>query len=178
MDQLRILVENDQLLTPGSHEAPVPTIELGRTNRRYVAIESAGRDLVKVEEDALREMDALGRQQTEWEMLKGVLGREMTLAYLVSPDAKQPRLSFHTEAHAAVETVGARIGLAETTLVLDANGAYRAQQVLRMDNATEQFPRNPAARGRRALGGPRGGRTGSSRRDSPARPISAARGFR
>ena len=53
--------------------------------------------------------------------------------------ARQPRLSFHTEAHAAVETVGVRIGLAETTFVLDANGAYRAQQVLRMDNTTEQL---------------------------------------
>ncbi len=139
MDQLRILVENDQLLTPGSHEVPIPMVELGRTNRRYVALESAGRDPVKVEDEKLRELDALGRQQREWEMLKGVLGREMTLAYLVAPDARQPRLSFHTETHAAVETVGARIGLAETTLALDANGAYRAQQVLRLDNTTEQF---------------------------------------
>ena len=63
----------------------------------------------------------------------------MTLAYLVAADARQPRLRFHTEPRAAVETVGAAIGLAETTLVLDANGAYRAQQVLRVDNSTEQF---------------------------------------
>jgi hypothetical protein len=139
MDQLRVLVENDRLLTPRSHEVPVPIVEIGRTNRQYVAIESAGRDSVKVEEEKLQELDALGRQQKEWETLKGVLGREMTLAYLVAPNARQPRLSFHTEAHAAVEIVGARIGLAETTLALDANGAYRAQQVLRMDNATEQF---------------------------------------
>ena len=139
MDQLRILVENDRLLTPGAHEAPIPTVELGRTNRRYVAIESAGRDQVQVDEDSLREMEALGRQQREWEMLKGTLGREMTLAYLVAADARQPRLRFHTEQRAAVETVGAAIGLAETTLVLDANGAYRAQQVLRVDNSTEQF---------------------------------------
>ena len=114
-------------------------MELGRTNRRYVAIESAGRDQVQVDEDSLREMEALGRQQREWEMLKGTLGREMTLAYLVAADARQPRLRFHTEQRAAVETVGAAIGLAETTLVLDANGAYRAQQVLRVDNSTEQF---------------------------------------
>ena len=46
---------------------------------------------------------------------------------------------FHTEPHAAVATVKARIGLAETTLVVDDNGAYRAELVLRMDNATEQF---------------------------------------
>ena len=139
MDQLRILVENDRLLTPGSHEAPIPTVELGRTNRRYVSIESVGRDPVKVEEDALREMNSLERRQAEWKTLAGILGREMTLAYLVSPDAHQPRLSFHTEMHAAVKTVGARIGLAETTLVLDGNGVYRARQLLRLDNATEQF---------------------------------------
>ena len=139
MDQFRILVENDRLLTPGEHAAPIPTVELGRTNRRYVAIESAGRDQVQVDESGLREMEALGRQQREWEMLKGTLGREMTLAYLVAADARQPRLRFHTEQRAAVETVGAAIGLAETTLVLDAFGAYRAQQVLRVDNSTEQF---------------------------------------
>ena len=34
---------------------------------------------------------------------------------------------------------GARIGLAETRLVLDANGAYRAAVRFRMDNSTEQF---------------------------------------
>ena len=27
MDQLRVLVENDRLLTPGTHEAPIPTVE-------------------------------------------------------------------------------------------------------------------------------------------------------
>ena len=70
MDQLRVLVENDRLLTPGSHEAPIPTVELGRTNRRYVAIESAGRDEVVVDADNLREIDPLGRQQKEWETLQ------------------------------------------------------------------------------------------------------------
>jgi hypothetical protein len=164
MDQLRVLVENDRLLTPGGHEAPIPTVENGRpekgdsphlgeapsarqmgtvpifrTNRRYVAIENAGRDEVVVDESKLRELEKLGRSQKEWEMLKGILGREMTQAYLVAPDARQPRLAFRTEARAAVQTVGARIGLVETTLVLDANGAYRAQQVYHLDNTTEQF---------------------------------------
>ena len=47
--------------------------------------------------------------------------------------------SFHTQTHAAVATVKARIGLAETKLVVDANGAYRGELALRVDNATEQF---------------------------------------
>ena len=67
-----------------------------RTNRRYVMIENAGRDEVVVEEDKLREMDALGPRQKQWETLKAILGHEMTMAYLASPDARQPRLSFHT----------------------------------------------------------------------------------
>ena len=162
MGQLRMLVENDRLLTPGAHEAPIPTVELGRTNRRYVAIESAGRDEVKVDEDRLREMDALGRQQKEWEMLKGILGREMTLAYLVAPDARQPRLRFHTEQRAAVETVEAahrpgrdHAGARRQRGLSGPTGAPRRQR-------HRAVPGNPAARGRRALDGPRGRRAGQA----------------
>ncbi|MCP3904640.1 MAG: MFS transporter, partial [Planctomycetes bacterium] len=45
---------------------------------------------------------------------------------------------FRLRRREAVRTAGARIGLAETMLVLDANGAYRARQTYRMDNFTEQ----------------------------------------
>ena len=68
----------------------------------------------------------------------------------------------HRAARAAVETVGAAIGLAETTLVFDANGAYRAEQVLRVDNSTEQFLEIRLPEGARALDGPRGGRAGQT----------------
>ena len=150
MGQLRVLVENDRLLTPSAHEAPVPVIEqtaeaakgtvpFFRMNRRYAAIENAGRDEVVVDRKLLREVEPLSSRQKDWEHLREVLGREMTMAYLVSPDAKNPRLAFHTESHAAVATVKASIGMAETTLAVDANGAYRAAETLRMDNATEQF---------------------------------------
>ena len=139
MDELHVLVKNDLLLTPGSHEAPVPVVELGRTNRRYVVIQNAGRDEVVVESAKLRDVEPLAARQKEWEMLKGTLGREMTMAYLVSSDAREPRLPFHTESRAAVATMKARIGLAETTLLIDDNGAYRAEQVYHMDNATGQF---------------------------------------
>ena len=84
-------------------------------------------------------MEPLSNRQKEWATLRDILGREMTMAYLVAADAREPRLAFHTESHAAVTTVKARIGLAETTLVVDDNGAYRGQLILRMDNATEQF---------------------------------------
>jgi hypothetical protein len=139
MGQLHVLVENDRLLTPGSHELPIPTIETGRANRRYAVIENAGRDEVVVEPKKLREMEPLASRQKEWAALRDILGRELTLVYLVAADAREPRLAFHTESHAAVTTVKARIGLSETRLMVDDNGAYRGQVTLWMDNATEQF---------------------------------------
>ncbi len=165
MGQLHVLIENDRLLTPGSHNVPIPTIETGpekgdsphlperpggsfaqmgtvpffRMGRRYAVIENAGRDEVAVESNNLREMEPLGNRQKEWTALRGILGREPTMAYLVVTDAREPRLAFHTESHATVTTVKAHIGLSETTLMVDDNGAYRGQVVLRMDNATEQF---------------------------------------
>ena len=60
-------------------------------------------------------------------------------AYLVQPGAGQPRLSFHLQRHEDVETAGARIDLAQTTIVVDANGAYRAKVELSLDNSSEQF---------------------------------------
>ena len=143
--QLRVLVENDRLLTPGSHEVPIPVVEetgtvpFFRMNHRYATIERAGRDEVVVEPGRLRKMEALGRGQKQWETLTAVLGHEMTMAYLAASDARQPRLGFHTQSHAEVATVKARIGLAETTLAVDGAGAYRGQLALRVDNATEQF---------------------------------------
>ncbi|HUU92278.1 MAG TPA: hypothetical protein VM238_13850, partial [Phycisphaerae bacterium] len=137
MDELRVLIENDRLLAAGTHDAPIPIVETGRTDRRYVALESAGRDEVLVEtRDGL---ERLSRQQKEWATVAGMLRGGMTQAFIVSPGAEAPRLAFRTKQRAAVETVGARIGLARTDLVMDSSGAYRAQQVYRIDNRTEQF---------------------------------------
>ena len=43
------------------------------------------------------------------------------------------------KSHEDVETAGARIDLAQTTIVVDANGAYRAKVELSLDNSSEQF---------------------------------------
>ena len=136
MGQLRVLIENDRLLTGTPQEAPIPVVETGRTDRRYAAVESAGRDEVVVKAEGL---DPLSRQQKEWAAVAGMLRGGMTQAFIVTPTAEAPRLVFHTKERAAVETVKARIGLAETVLVLDAHGAYRGRQVYRIDNRTEQF---------------------------------------
>jgi hypothetical protein len=137
MDNLRVLVENDRLLAPGDHEAPIPVVETGRTDRRYVALENAGRDeVVAARTDGL---ESLSHQQKEWAAVAEMLRGGMTQAYLVTAGAERPVLQFHTTERAAVETAGARIGLAQTVLVMDPSGAYRAAQVYRLDNRTEQF---------------------------------------
>lgn len=137
MNQLRVLVENDRLPGPGVHEAPIPVVETGRTDRRYVALETAGRDEVVL--DATDDLEPLSRQQKEWATVAGFFRGGMTRAFIAKTDAAGPRLAFHTTERAAVETAGARIGLAQTVLVLDASGAYRAQQTYTINNATEQF---------------------------------------
>ena len=48
-------------------------------------------------------------------------------------------MRFKTTQRQVVQTAGARIGLAETQLACDANGAYRAQQIYHVDNNTEQY---------------------------------------
>jgi hypothetical protein len=139
MDRLRVLVESERLLTPGGdgHRAAIPRVETGSVQRRYVAMENAGRDeLVVASHDGL---DPLSRRQREWQAITAILQGGLTEAYLARSDDDDPSLVFRTKQRQAVETAGARIGLAQTMLVLDDNGAYRAAQVYRMDNSTEQY---------------------------------------
>jgi len=140
MGELRVLVENDRELTGEAHVAPIPVVRTGRTVRQAVALQSAGRDEVVVDRGQLAGLEPLGRRQSRWEELRDVLGG-LTEAYLVTAgaEAPRPRLVFQTKERKAVQTVGARIGLAETNLVFDPTGAYRAEQIYRLDNATEQF---------------------------------------
>ena len=137
MDQLRVLVEHDRGLTLDEYEAPLATVETGRTDRRYIALQSAGRDEVSIVSQ--EGLEALGRQQASFQRVADLLESRLTQVYLVNPGAAAPKLVFQTRGRQTVETAGARIGLAETALVLDAQGTYRAAQIYRLDNATEQY---------------------------------------
>ena len=141
MGQLRVLVENDRLLKRDqSYAAPIPVVdEKGwRTDRQYVSLQSAGRDEVEIDEPVA--LEPLSPQQKQWEVLRSKLaGGSITRAYLVIAGDKPPRLKFKTKTREAVQTSGARIGLAEAILVLDSHGAYRAEQSYHVDNTTEQF---------------------------------------
>ncbi len=137
MGQVRVLVANDRLPTPGVHAAPIPVVETGRTNRQFVALKSAGRDEVSVHSAV--GLEPLERNQGQWRELTAALGADVTLAYMVAAGGRRPRLEFNAVRREDVQVAGASIGLAETMLVLDADGAYRAAAIFHTNNATEQF---------------------------------------
>ncbi|MCE9605146.1 MAG: hypothetical protein K8U03_09630 [Planctomycetia bacterium] len=137
MDQLRVLVESDRLRTSLEQSAPIPLPETGRIEGRFVTLEGFGRDELVV--DKTTGLEPLGRQQQQWQVVAGLLRGGATQAYRVEPTAVDPQLTYTTRSRATVETVGARIGLAETTLVVDEFGAYRGVQTYRVDNKSEQF---------------------------------------
>ena len=137
MGSLRVLVENDRLLSSDKYTVPATVVETGQTDHRYITLESAGRDEIVI--DSHDGVDPISQEQAEWRMLTALLGRGLTQAFLVQPGADRPMLTLHAQDRAAVETAGARIGLAKATLVVDANGAYRGAQLYRVDNSLEQF---------------------------------------
>jgi hypothetical protein len=139
MGLLRVLVENDRQLENTPQEVPIPKVNDVSVSRRYVTLESYGRDEIIVDPAKLSGLEKLLQGQKEWSHLKDLLGRAVTFAYLVAPDAGKPTLVYKSNERSAVQTAGARILLAETALLMDANGAYRAQQSLRLFNSTEQF---------------------------------------
>ncbi len=135
--ELRIVVENDRLLTGEKQSAPIPVLETGTTERRYVALESSGRDEVNVVTQT--GLETLGRRQREWKMVAPLLRGGATDAFIVMPGAEGPALVFKTVRRETVDRVGARIGLGRTVLLFDSTGAYQGVQAYRVSNSTEQF---------------------------------------
>ncbi|MEZ6119196.1 MAG: hypothetical protein R3C28_21860 [Pirellulaceae bacterium] len=134
----RVLVLRDRLLTDEAQEVAIPTISDADILQQFVTLESAGRDEVVVEQ--VVSLNALSEQQQQWRTLAETLGEHLTQAYLVEPNQTDAaKLTIKTARRAQVETVGARISLAECTLVVDQHGAYRGQQIFFVDNFTEQF---------------------------------------
>ncbi len=134
MDVIRVVVEHDQLLTPDAFAAAIPVVETGTVEQQYVTLQNSGRDeVVTVDTTGL---DELTRQQNAWRALADL---EITQGFSVRRDATAPRLAVQTRQRQVMQTVDARIGFAETILVVDANGAYRARQQLRVENSTEQY---------------------------------------
>jgi hypothetical protein len=135
--QFRVLIEHDRLVTDDLQPAVIPAIETGRTEQRFVTLESLGRDELVVEKPT--GLEPLTRQQQAWGKLAALLGENILMAYQVSGEVAAPRLTYRPQKREAVQTAGARIALSETEMVVDAAGAYRAKQIYHVDNGTEQF---------------------------------------
>jgi hypothetical protein len=136
-DELRILLQHDLPLTTALHRVEVPRVQDVLEATHYVVLEGAGRDELIV--DSATELQRLGPQEAAWRQLQTLLPGQLTHAYEVHRGAATPGLQFKLQDRARVQTTGARIGIAEALVVIDAAGAYRASQVYRLDNSTERF---------------------------------------
>lgn len=134
----KVLLSHDRLISAKEQAVQLPVLEAGSPQRRFLSLESAGRDEVIVE--ATKELDSLTRGQQAFNELVSVLGGDnFTQAYTATSTTAGPSLTLSLKERATVETAAARIGLAETLLVVDRAGAYRARQIYRVDNSSEQF---------------------------------------
>ncbi|MEC8410350.1 MAG: hypothetical protein VXZ55_01945, partial [Planctomycetota bacterium] len=107
--------------------------------QRFVALENTGRDELLVEEASLRGLTEVGPQETRWKELTSILGESISSAFVTDNSTSFPELTIQTLKREQVERAGARIGLAQTTLVVDEQGGYRAHVEFRMTNADEPF---------------------------------------
>jgi hypothetical protein len=133
----RVQILHDQILADGATTLRMPVLETGSRHRRYLILESAGRDEVEVAN--VQAMESLTREQQAFVELARILGPKITQAFVASEDKTDASLAISLQKRETVETAGARIGLAETFLVLDPSGAYRAKQTYRVDNSSEQY---------------------------------------
>ena len=137
MGQIQVLIKHDRLLSDDAQTAPIPIVEDAEMTSRFVVLESAGRDEVVVEE--LEGLDSLTRQQTNRALVSDLLQDGNQQAFVVRGNASDPRLRFRNRPRTAVQTAGALIGKAETRLVMDGSGAYRARVTFQVNNDTEQY---------------------------------------
>ena len=140
MNEFRVLIRNNRELVSGkSYPATIPNILTGTVLNQYVVLENAGSlDELQVDSETLAGMRKISRQNREWANLAEILGGNATEAWLVA-EKSSPKLSFLMVRRETVRMSGARIGLAETRVVLGENGDYLAEQIYRIDNKTEQF---------------------------------------
>ena len=77
------------------------------------------RDATEVIVTEAEGVNELNRPQALWRRLADVLGDRITKAYLIDGAEETPRLRYQTRQRKLVETAGARIRLAETSVSVD-----------------------------------------------------------
>jgi len=130
--QVRILLEQNR---QPEAETPVQLPQCAWPLTACLLLENSGRDEITAGE--LRGLSEWNMQAVLPDFLRGLLKSPNRQAWLAveSPAG----LIFHLRERNAVETAGARIGLSNAILLLDAGGSCRAEQTFHIDNRTEQF---------------------------------------
>jgi hypothetical protein len=134
-----VILEHDRLLSADRQTVALPVIETGRTDRRLLALENAGRDELVIAPADVAGLAPVTRHEQAWRDLTAVLGTQLTQAYAALDSAERPQLAFSLLRRQEAERSRARIGLATTALVVDASGAYRAEVEYRVTNSSEQY---------------------------------------
>lgn len=134
----RIVIEQDRSLVLGPQPAPIPVIETGETNYQYVTLQNAGRDEITIAN--ADGFEALTRGQSQWQAMANKFGSgDFTLAHVLRDAERAQDFQYEAKRRLVVETSGARIGLAETVMIVDGGGGYRAAQRFKVDNRTEPY---------------------------------------
>jgi hypothetical protein len=134
----RVVVENDRQWVGAQQPIPLPEFDTGVSQQRFVTLQNAGRDELKVLPSA--DFEQLNPQLSQFTVLMQKLGgAELTMAYIAKSEISSPQLNYETNQREAVETVAASIGFAKTSMIVDASGAYRALQNFQVNNRSEQY---------------------------------------
>ncbi|MEZ6087612.1 MAG: hypothetical protein R3C05_06225 [Pirellulaceae bacterium] len=137
LGDVRTLVRDNRLPDETVQSVPIPIIETGQTQGRFVTLENEGRDEVVIDEP--KGLESLGRLHTQRRVLADIFDNTLGDAFVVNAAADDPSLTFRLRPRSEVQTAGARIGKAETILMVDASGTYRAAVEFRVNNDIEQF---------------------------------------
>jgi hypothetical protein len=138
METYRVVIENDRQLADADQVVPMPIVETGETVQRYVTLQNAGRDELKVIPG--EEFERLHPQLSQYAKLaQKIGGGEMTMAYMAKKGIVNPTLTYGVTQRQAVDTVAASIEFAKTMMVVDSSGAYRALQNFQVNNRSEQY---------------------------------------
>jgi hypothetical protein len=139
--QIQVLVENDRVLhdqdldETNLQRAPIPLLETGQTDNRWVTIDSSGDEVtVKTSEG----LDSLPPQSPAFRSLANKMGAVMGKVFIVS-GTTSPLLEYQILQHDVKPLTTAQVSLSEVTVVMDEQGSYRARQIYEMDNRKEQF---------------------------------------
>ncbi|MDR1483335.1 MAG: hypothetical protein LBT09_00775 [Planctomycetaceae bacterium] len=152
IDHLRVLVHADRKLRAETeYRIFVPIIETGIATSQYVVMENdrMSPDEMVVDQPTIKNLKNLDRRQQEWTYLASMLGENVTEAYYAQKTNSDPKsttntaaeisLAFKMKRRDAVRLSEARINKAETRLVFDRNGEYRAEQIYHIDNQKEPY---------------------------------------